>query len=124
MIYPRGPKIPNEHDPTAVAHAARIGAELGADIIKTNYTGDPDTFKHVLESCPAPVIIAGGPKTETPQETLQMVYDSMRVGAAGLSIGRNVFQHKNQTVMVKALVAIVHGNATVEQASKIVGEQR
>jgi predicted phospho-2-dehydro-3-deoxyheptonate aldolase len=123
MIYPRGPKIPKEHNPTAVAHAARIGAELGADIIKTNYTGDPDTFKHVLEGCPAPVIIAGGPKTETPQETLQMVYDSMMVGAAGLSIGRNVFEHKNQTLMVKALVAIVHNNATVEQASKIVGER-
>ena len=124
MMYPRGPKIPNEHDATAVAHAARIGAELGADIIKTNYTGDPETFKRVLEGCPTPVIIAGGPKVETTQETLQMVYDSMKAGAAGLSIGRNVFQHKNPTLMVKALVAIVHEGATVERALKILGETR
>ena len=124
MMYPRGPKIPNEHDATAVAHAARIGAELGADIIKTNYTGEPETFKRVLEGCPAPVIIAGGPKVETTRETLQMVYDSMKAGAAGLSIGRNVFQHKNPTLIVKALVAIVHNGATVEQALKILGETR
>jgi len=124
MMYPRGPKISSEHETTAVAHAARLGAELGADIIKTNYTGDPKTFKLVLEGCPVPVIIAGGPKTETTQATLQMVYDSMKAGAAGLSIGRNVFQHKNPTLMVKALVAIVHGGATVEQALKTLGETR
>lgn len=124
MIYPRGPKIQNEHDATAVAHAARIGAELGADIIKTNYTGNIETFKQVVEGCPAPVIIAGGPKAETAQEVLEMVYDSMKAGAAGLSIGRNVFQHKNPTLMVKALVAIVHEGVTVEKAMKLLGEVR
>ena len=124
MMYPRGPKIPNEHDATAVAHAARIGAELGADLIKTNYTGDPATFKRVLEGCPAPVVIAGGPKAETPVETLQMVHDAVKAGASGLSIGRNVFQHKNQTLMVKALGAIVHDGASVDQALGILGETR
>ena len=124
MMYPRGPKIPNEHDAASVAHAARVGVELGADIIKTNYTGDPETFKRVLEGCPVPVVIAGGPKTETTQATLQMVYESMKAGAAGLSIGRNVFQHKNPTLMVKALGAIVHDGATVERALKILGELR
>jgi fructose-bisphosphate aldolase/2-amino-3,7-dideoxy-D-threo-hept-6-ulosonate synthase len=124
MMYPRGPKIPNEHDPTAVAHAARVGAELGADIIKTNYTGNIETFRHVVESCPVPVIIAGGPKAETTREILQMVHDSMKAGGAGLSIGRNVFQHENPTLMVKALVAIVHDNASVEQALELLGEER
>lgn len=124
MMYPRGPKIQNEHDATAVAHAARIGAELGADIIKTNYTGNVETFRHVIEGCPVPVIIAGGPKTETTQQVLQAVYDSMKAGSAGLSIGRNVFQHKSPTLMVKALVAIVHDDASVEQALKILGENR
>jgi fructose-bisphosphate aldolase/2-amino-3,7-dideoxy-D-threo-hept-6-ulosonate synthase len=124
MMYPRGPKIQNEHDATAVAHAARLGAELGADIIKTNYSGNVETFKQVVESCPVPVIIAGGPKTETNQQVLQMVHDSMKAGAAGLSIGRNVFQHKNQTLIVKALVAIVHEHATVEEAMKLLGETR
>ncbi len=124
MVYPRGPKIPNEHDATAVAHAARIGAELGADIIKTNYTGSTETFRHVVEACPVPVIIAGGPKAETTQQILQMVHDSIEAGGAGLSIGRNVFQHDNQTLMVKALVAIVHEGASVEQALKLLGERR
>ena len=124
MMYPRGPKIQNEHDATAVAHATRIGAELGADIIKTNYTGNVETFKQVIEGCPVPVIIAGGPKAETTQQLLQMVRDSMNAGCAGLSIGRNVFQHKNPTLMVKALVAIVHEGAKVEQALKLLGEPR
>lgn len=122
MMYPRGPKILNEHDATAIAHAARIGAELGADIIKTNYPGDPEKFKQVLEGCPVPVVIAGGPKAETPLDTLQMVHDSIKAGAAGLSIGRNVFQHKKQTLMVKALAAIVHNDASVNEALKILGE--
>jgi len=124
MMYPRGPKIQNEHDATAVAHAARIGAELGADIIKTNYTGNIETFKQVMEGCPVPIIIAGGPKAETAQEVLQMVNDSLKAGAAGLSIGRNVFQHKNPTLMVKALAALVHDGASVERALKLLGEPR
>ncbi|MEM2099005.1 MAG: 2-amino-3,7-dideoxy-D-threo-hept-6-ulosonate synthase [Candidatus Bathyarchaeia archaeon] len=124
MMYARGPKIASEHAADAVAHAARLGAELGADIIKTNYTGDIETFKTVIESCPAPVVIAGGPKCKTTLELLQMVHDSLKAGGAGLSIGRNVFQHENPTLMVKALAAIIHENASVEQAQKILGEQQ
>jgi predicted phospho-2-dehydro-3-deoxyheptonate aldolase len=124
MMYPRGPKIQNEHAPELVAHAARIGAELGADIIKTNYTGDIETFKTVVESCPVPVVIAGGPKCKSNQEVLQTTFDSLKAGAAGLSIGRNVFQCENPIQIVKALSAIVHQNASVEQALKILGEKR
>jgi fructose-bisphosphate aldolase / 2-amino-3,7-dideoxy-D-threo-hept-6-ulosonate synthase len=124
MMYPRGPKIQNEHAPDVIAHAARIGAELGADIIKTNYTGNIDTFKEVVESCPVPVVIAGGPKCKSNDEVLQTTFDAMKAGAAGLSIGRNVFQCENPTQIVKALSAIVHQNATVEHALKILGEKR
>jgi fructose-bisphosphate aldolase/2-amino-3,7-dideoxy-D-threo-hept-6-ulosonate synthase len=123
MMYPRGPKILNEHDVNVVAHAARIGAELGADIIKTNYTGSIDTFKTVTESCPAPVVIAGGPKYKTHHEVLQTTHDALQSGAAGLSIGRNVFQCENPTAIIKALTAIVHKNASVEQAQKMLGEK-
>jgi len=122
MMYPRGPKIQSEHAVEVVAHAARLGAELGADIIKTNYTGDTATFKAVVNGCPVPVIIAGGPKCETEQEILQTAYESIQAGGSGLSIGRNVFQHKNPTLMVKALSAIVHKGVSVEQALKILGE--
>jgi fructose-bisphosphate aldolase / 2-amino-3,7-dideoxy-D-threo-hept-6-ulosonate synthase len=119
MMYPRGPKIQSEHAPDAVAHAARIGAELGVDIIKTNYTGDIETFKTVIESCSVPVVIAGGPKCQSLEEVFQTTSDSLKAGAAGLSIGRNVFQCENPTQIVKALSAIVHEGASVEQALKI-----
>ena len=123
MMYPRGPKIQNEHAQEVVAHAARIGAELGADIVKANFTGTIDTFKVVVESCPVPVVIAGGPKCKTSAEILQTTREAIEAGAAGLSIGRNVFQHENPTLIVKALSAIVHGGASVQQALKILGEK-
>jgi DhnA family fructose-bisphosphate aldolase class Ia len=123
MMYPRGPKIQNEHAPELVAHAARIGAELGADIIKANYTGSIESFKTVVESCPVPVVIAGGPKCKTSEEILQTTHDAIAAGATGLSIGRNVFQHENPTLIVQALSAIVHKNANVQEALKILGEK-
>jgi predicted phospho-2-dehydro-3-deoxyheptonate aldolase len=124
MMYPRGPKIQNENSPEVVAHAARIGAELGADIIKTNYTGAIETFKTVVESCPVPIVIAGGPKCKSNREILQTTFDSLKAGAAGLSIGRNIFQCENPTQIVKALSTIVHENSSVEQALKVLGEKR
>jgi fructose-bisphosphate aldolase/2-amino-3,7-dideoxy-D-threo-hept-6-ulosonate synthase len=123
MMYPRGPKITSEHAPEVVAHAARIGAELGADIIKTNYTGTIDTFKTVIESCPVPVVIAGGPKCKSLNEVLQTTFDALQAGAAGLSIGRNVFQCDDPTKITKALSSIVHQGATVAQAQKTLGEK-
>lgn len=118
MMYPRGPKVKNEHDPEMVAHAARVGAELGADIVKTNYTGDVDSFKKIIKGCPVPVIIAGGPKMSTTEDVLSMAAEAMEAGAAGVSIGRNVFQHSNPTAMVRALARIVHDGFSVEEAIK------
>ncbi len=120
MMYPRGPKIDNEHDPEVVKLAARVGAELGADIVKTNYTGDPDTFKEVVDGCPVPVIIAGGPKVETDKQLLEMVYDAINVGGAGIAIGRNVFQAKDPAKMTKALVEIVHNGMKPDEALEII----
>lgn len=121
MMYPRGPKIRNQHDAVVVAHAARLGAELGADIVKTNYTGDIGTFKEVTRSCCVPVVIAGGPRMETVKEILEMVHSSIRAGGAGVSIGRNVFQNEDPTLMVKALSAIVHHDASIDNAMKALG---
>jgi len=122
MMYPRGPNISSGHDPELVAHVARLGTELGADIIKTNYTGSSESFEKVTKSCQVPVIIAGGPKVDTMEGFLEMVHSSVESGAAGVSIGRNVFQNENPTLMVRALSSIVHLNATVEQALQILGE--
>jgi predicted phospho-2-dehydro-3-deoxyheptonate aldolase len=123
MMYPRGPNVTNSHDPALVQHVARLGAELGADVVKTNYTGSIESFKEVTKGCPVPVIIAGGPKAKTVEDVLRMVYDSIQAGGVGVSIGRNVFQHKNPTAMVKALSAIVHKDATVQESLKILEEE-
>ncbi|KAF5431252.1 fructose-bisphosphate aldolase / 2-amino-3,7-dideoxy-D-threo-hept-6-ulosonate synthase [Candidatus Methanophagaceae archaeon] len=116
MMYPRGEKVKREHEVEVVKHVARVGAELGADVIKTNYTGDPDTFKDVIDSCPVPVIIAGGPKTDTDEDVLTMVEDAISVGAAGVSIGRNVFQHKNPKDMTIAISKVVHEGVSAKEA--------
>ncbi|OHD22100.1 MAG: fructose-bisphosphate aldolase, partial [Spirochaetes bacterium GWC1_27_15] len=107
MMYPRGPKIENEKDLEVVKIAARVGAELGADFVKTNYTGDPKSFEEVIKGCPAPILIAGGSKMSD-EETFLMIEGAMKAGAKGLSIGRNVFQHKNPTLFVKISCAMVH----------------
>jgi fructose-bisphosphate aldolase/2-amino-3,7-dideoxy-D-threo-hept-6-ulosonate synthase len=119
MMYPRGKKVKNEHDPELVMHAARVGAELGADVIKTNYTGDPDSFKEVISGCPVPVIIAGGPKANTDAEVLKMVEDAIAAGASGVSIGRNVFQHKSPANMTRAMSKVVHEGLSATEAIEI-----
>lgn len=118
MMYPRGKKIKDENDPEVVNIAVRAGAELGADIVKTNYTGDIDSFKYIVKSVHVPVIIAGGPKTDTIQDLLQLVYDSIQAGGKGVAFGRNVFQAEDPTKIVKALSKIVHHNYTVGEVLK------
>ncbi len=118
MMYPRGEKVKSEHDVEMVKHVARIGAELGADVVKTNYTGDPETFKEVVQGCPVPVIIAGGPKANTDAEVLKMVEDAVSAGAAGVSIGRNVFQYENPADMTITISKIVHEGISAEEAIK------
>ncbi len=119
MMYPRGSKVKSEHDVEYVKHAARVGAELGVDVIKTNYTGEPDTFKEVIKGCQIPVVIAGGPKMGTEHELFEMIYDAIQVGAGGVSIGRNIFQAENPTLLVKKISKSVHEDYTVDEAEKI-----
>ncbi len=118
MVYPRGPKVKNEKDPEMVKLAARMGAELGADLVKVPYTGDPDSFAEVVEGCPVPVVIAGGSKLSD-EETLAMIEGAMKAGAGGLSMGRNAFQHKTPGKLVRAACAIVHDGVSKEEALKI-----
>ncbi|MEA1985444.1 MAG: 2-amino-3,7-dideoxy-D-threo-hept-6-ulosonate synthase [Euryarchaeota archaeon] len=119
MMYPRGERIEDPRDPQKVAHAARIGAELGSDIIKTVYTGDVDSFRDVVDGCPVPIVIAGGPKTNTDEEFLEMIRGAMDAGARGVAIGRNVFQHPDPASMTRAITQIVHRNKTVEEAMEM-----
>jgi len=107
MMYPRGENVKSQFDVEAVKNCARVGAELGADIVKTNYTGDVDSFREVVRGCNVPVVIAGGPKMDSEEALLKMVRDAMEAGAAGISIGRNVFQHDDVTGITRKLAKIV-----------------
>ena len=108
MIYPRGKKIGNEYDVEVVRHAARVGAEMGVDIVKTNFTGSEETFKEVVKGCSVPVLVAGGARTNTDEEFCETVFSAMKAGAAGVATGRNVFQHQNPAQIVRVLNGIVH----------------
>jgi len=90
--------------------------EMGADIVKTSYTGDIDSFREVVKGAIIPVIIAGGPMMNSDKELLQMVADSIEAGGRGVSIGRNIFQHRDVTGMTRAIADIVLRNATVDEA--------
>jgi fructose-bisphosphate aldolase/2-amino-3,7-dideoxy-D-threo-hept-6-ulosonate synthase len=93
-------------------------AELGADIIKTNYTGEVDTFKEdKAVSCA--VVIAGGPQTDSERELLQMVRDSIDAGGRGVSIGRNIFQAKDPTDLVRKIARVVHEGYDVDEAIRV-----
>jgi DhnA family fructose-bisphosphate aldolase class Ia len=113
-----GDIVKDAYDVGHVSFAARIGQEYGADFIKTNYTGSPDSFKKVIETCPIPVLIAGGPRMDTPREVLEVVKGSLDAGGKGVIFGRNIWQYKDPTAMTRAIDKIIHENATVEQALK------
>lgn len=118
MMYPRGENVKNPHDPEIVGHVARIGAELGADIVKTLYTGDIDSFAKIVKSTPVPVVIAGGPKAKTDEDVLQMTEDAMKAGAKGVTYGRNIFAHKNPDKIVDALAGIIFRKESAKEAAK------
>jgi predicted phospho-2-dehydro-3-deoxyheptonate aldolase len=119
MMYTRGPKIKSEYDVKNIKHAARVGAELGADIVKVVYTGSVDSFREVVEGCPVMVVIAGGPKMDSDEDIFKMVEGALQAGVAGVSIGRNAFQHKTPEKMVAALCKMVHKGASIEEAVKM-----
>jgi len=118
MVYARGPKVPDEYAPDVVAHCARVGAELGADVVKVNYPGSAESFAHVVACAGVPVVIAGGAKMDSTRDFLDIVRISLDAGGSGLSVGRNVFQHSDPTRLVEVLNRIVHEDAPVDEAVK------
>lgn len=102
-----------------IAFACRVGAEIGADYIKTQYTGNKETFKKVIEGCYKPVLVLGGGSSQDEIDLFQMVKDAMDAGASGVIIGRNIWKHPNPDKMCEAIVAIVHDDAAVDEALAI-----
>ena len=91
--------------------------------MKVVYTGSVDSFAEVVEGCPVPVVIAGGAKMDSDEDIFKMVEDALQAGAAGVSIGRNAFQHKNPTKMVQVLSKMVHEGASVDEAVKMLKDE-
>ena len=91
----------------------RIAAELGARVVKTYWCED---FEKVVNGCPVPVVMAGGPQCETELEVFEFVYDGMQRGAIGVNLGRNIWQNEHPVAMARGLRAIIHENATAKQA--------
>jgi len=96
--------------------ACRIAAEFGAHLVKTYYC---ENFEKVVDSCPVPVIIAGGPKLATELDALKLTYDAIQSGAAGVDMGRNIWQSDHPVAMIKAVKAIVHQNLKVKEAHEL-----
>lgn len=114
MIYPRGEGV-DPNSPQAVGHCVRVAEEIGADLIKTSYTGDPESFKKITAACSVPVLIAGGEKAGDLQ-TLETVLDSVEAGGAGVCLGRNSFQRENPSAFIGALCRVVNGVSSPEDA--------
>jgi len=122
LAYPRGPAIKNMYDVEIVKYGVRAAVESGADLIKTYYTGSKETFAEVVKVASGiPILMSGGPSRENPMDFLRDVKNVIEAGAQGVVVGRNVFQHKNPSGMVKAIMAIVHEGMEPEDAIKFVG---
>ncbi len=123
-IYPRGNQIPEEEKNNwrNVAYAVRAGAELGVDIVKTKYTGNPETFRKVVESTPGKVVVAGGDNGGSIEDYFQMVYDVLDAGGTGITFGRVVWNNPNPTAVVKAFKNIIHNNGSVKETIELYNE--
>jgi class I fructose-bisphosphate aldolase len=110
-VYPRDytgePKI--VHDPENIMWAVRCGIECGADVIKTPYTGDIASFRDIVRSSPVPVVAAGGPKAANLDDAVQLMADAVAAGAAGATIGRNIWGSADPAAAFEKFKKAVHG---------------
>lgn len=101
--------------------SCRMAAELGAHFVKTYYC---EEFGKVVNGCPVPLVVAGGPKLETEMDAFELAHDAISEGAVGVDMGRNIWQSDNPVAMIKAIREIVHGGATVREAHTVFEEAR
>jgi 3-hydroxy-5-phosphonooxypentane-2,4-dione thiolase len=102
-----------KRDARYLALACRVSAELGAHLVKTYYC---EGFSKVVESCPVPIVVAGGPKLDTIEDALSLAHHAMAEGARGIDMGRNIWQSEHPVAMLRALRTIVHDGATIREA--------
>ena len=119
---PFGIGKPDDYNVENISFAVRMAAELGADVIKTAFPHDAEIndFKKIIDSSFVPVVVLGGAAMSDDEALLKMVKMAMDSGASGIAVGRNVFQHENPALVAKSLHAIVHEDANLDQALKII----
>ena len=108
------------NDTDAIKMVARMAAEIGADFVKTYYTGDAKGFSKVIEGCPVPVIILGGAKTDDIETVFSDIYQSLQAGGCGIAMGRNIWGQGNTEKMIKAVNGLVHENWSVKEALEVI----
>jgi putative autoinducer-2 (AI-2) aldolase len=100
-----------------LALCCRVAAEIGARVVKTYYC--KDNFQKIVNGCPVPVVIAGGPKVDTQREVFDFVYDGIQQGAIGVNLGRNIWQTEHPVAAIRAIRAIIHDNYTPQEAQSL-----
>ncbi|GAA3464950.1 2-amino-3,7-dideoxy-D-threo-hept-6-ulosonate synthase [Saccharothrix longispora] len=113
MMYARGPEIEDSNDPELVLHSATLAADLGADVVKVSYPGSASAMADVVAACPIPVVVAGGPPVDDKKVLMERVASTVRAGAAGLAMGRNIFQHPNPGRLAREIGDVVHGRMAI-----------
>jgi putative autoinducer-2 (AI-2) aldolase len=110
-----------KRDARYLSLACRVSAELGAHLVKTYYC---EGFGKVVEGCPVPLVVAGGPKLDSEEAAMRLAHDALQEGAAGIDMGRNIWQSEHPVAMIRALRAVVHDKATVREAMDIFHRER
>jgi len=120
---PGGFQDEKKHTPDMIAAGARLAAEAGADIVKTFYTGDPETMRRVVAYASVPVVVLGGAVKGSMRDLYQEVYDAVIIaGCAGVAIGNNIWRAPDPKGVTRGLAAIIHGGASVDEALEAAGE--
>jgi DhnA family fructose-bisphosphate aldolase class Ia len=107
-VIPGGFDQPDQHTPANIARVCRQAAEMGADYVKTLYTGDPESMQRVVEGACVPVVVLGGDRTSDEDALLRQVRDALSAGVLGVAFGRNIWSHPDPAAMTRRLVEVVH----------------
>lgn len=123
-VYPKGESVPKDQQTSweNIAYAVRSASEMGIDIIKTTYTGDPDSMAKVVDLCPSRVVIQGGDACKTLDDYLNMTKEAMDCGVGGVTMGRFVWDYKDITALVIALRYIIHEGYSVKEAKELLAQ--
>ncbi len=105
-----GSRVEDRKDPDLLAYVCRMAAELGADAVKTEYTGDPATMAEVVEGCPVPILTLGGAKSGSEEAVVEAARGAVEGGAKGIIFGRNVWMAEDPVRMSRSLREVVHGS--------------